>query len=120
MAGAPRRRGLPVHEALRAVVRLPQGSGRELRGVVSDDPHPARPAARSHSRARRIAAVGRVRCQGPFAGRRWSDRNVACERAAAGAPQRDQRSTQMMEPWFAPETGRLFAMMSLLAFAATL
>ena len=26
----------------------------------------------------------------------------------------------MMEPWFAPETGRLFAMMSLLAFAATL
>jgi arginine exporter protein ArgO len=26
----------------------------------------------------------------------------------------------MMEPWFAPETGRLFAMMSLLAFASTL
>ena len=26
----------------------------------------------------------------------------------------------MMEPWFTPETGRLFAMMSLLAFAATL
>jgi hypothetical protein len=26
----------------------------------------------------------------------------------------------MMEPWFAPETGRLFTMMSLLAFAATL
>ena len=26
----------------------------------------------------------------------------------------------MMEPWFTPETGRLFAMLSLLAFAATL
>ena len=25
-----------------------------------------------------------------------------------------------MDPWFSPETGRLFAMMSLLAFAATL
>ena len=26
----------------------------------------------------------------------------------------------MMEPWFTPETGRLFAMLSLLAFTATL